>query len=164
MKKITKFLLVPVALLLSSVMMSQVTTSSMTGRVTDNQGAVMGATVIATHQPSGTTYGTTTNDEGRYNLPGMRVGGPYKVEVTFIGYGKNTTNNITIGLGAPYIHNVILTEENVSLDEVVISSKRSKFSAEKTGATTNISNQELSIMPTINRSITDITRISPYAN
>ena len=164
MKKITKFLLVPVALLLSSVMMSQVTTSSMTGRVTDDQGAVMGATVIATHQPSGTTYGTTTNDEGRYNLPGMRVGGPYKVEVTFIGYGKNTTNNITIGLGAPYIHNVILTEENVSLDEVVISSKRSKFSAEKTGATTNISNQELSIMPTINRSITDITRISPYAN
>jgi len=164
MKKITKFLLVPVALLLSSVMMSQVTTSSMTGRVTDDQGAVMGATVIATHEPSGTTYGTTTNDEGRYNLPGMRVGGPYKVEVTFIGYGKNTTNNITIGLGAPYIHNVILTEENVSLDEVVISSKRSKFSAEKTGATTNISNQELSIMPTINRSITDITRISPYAN
>jgi hypothetical protein len=164
MKKITKFLLIPVALLLSSVMMSQVTTSSMTGRVTDNQGAVMGATVIATHTLSGTTYGTTTNDEGRYNLPGMRVGGPYKVEVSFIGYGKNTTNNITIGLGAPYIHNVLLTEENVSLDEVVISSKRSKFSAEKTGATTNISNQELSIMPTINRSITDITRISPYAN
>ena len=99
MKKITKFLLVPVALLLSSVMMSQVTTSSMTGRVTDDQGAVMGATVIATHQPSGTTYGTTTNDEGRYNLPGMRVGGPYKVEVTFIGYGKNTTNNIRKRMG-----------------------------------------------------------------
>ncbi len=154
----------PVALLLSSVMMSQVTTSSMTGRVTDDQGAVMGATVIATHTPSGTVYGTTTNEEGRYNLPGMRVGGPYKVEVSFIGYGKNTKNNITIGLGAPYVHNVVLTEENVSLDEIVISSKRSKFSSEKTGATTNISNQELSIMPTINRSITDITRISPFAN
>ncbi|PQJ75380.1 TonB-dependent receptor [Polaribacter gangjinensis] len=164
MKKITKILLMPVALLLSSVMMSQVTTSSMTGRVTDDQGAVMGATVIATHTPSGTVYGTTTNEEGRYNLPGMRVGGPYKVEVSFIGYGKNTKNNITIGLGAPYVHNVVLTEENVSLDEIVISSKRSKFSSEKTGATTNISNQELSIMPTINRSITDITRISPFAN
>lgn len=164
MKKITKFLLIPVALLLSSVMMSQVTSSSMTGRVTDAEGAVLGASVVATHTSSGTTYGTTTNMEGRYNLPGMRVGGPYTVEVSYIGYGKNVTSNITIALGATYIHNVVLTEENVTLDEIVISTKKSKFTAEKTGAITNISNEQLSVMPTISRSIASIARMSPYAN
>ena len=164
MKKINQFLLLTVALLCSSVMMAQITSSSMSGRVTDAGGPLVGVTVIATHTPSGTTYGTVTNSEGNYNLPGMRVGGPYSVEVSYLVYGKNSTNNIMIRLGAPYIHNVVLNEENVSLDQVVITTKKTKFSADKTGATTNISNAQMTSMPTINRSITDIARLSPYAN
>ena len=151
-------------MLCTTVLIAQVTSSSMSGRVTDATGPVMGATVVATHTPSGTTYGAITNDEGRFNLPGMRVGGPYTVEVSYIGYGKNLTSGIVIGLGSAYVHNVVLSEENVSLDQVVISAKRTKFSADKTGATTNISNAQLSSMPTVNRSISDIARISPYAN
>jgi len=164
MKNLTKSLLTFVAILFASVSMAQITSSSMNGRVTDELGPVMGATVVATHTPSGTNYGTTTNMEGRYTLPGMRVGGPYTVKVSYLGYGENVTSNIMINLGASYVHNVVLTEDNVSLDEVVISSKRSKFSADKTGATTNISNADLTIMPTVSRSITDIARQSPYAN
>ncbi|MEY3501364.1 MAG: hypothetical protein RL308_3037, partial [Bacteroidota bacterium] len=164
MKKINQFLVLAVALFCSSVMTAQVTSSSMSGRVTDAAGPLVGVTVIAIHTPSGTKYGSVTNSEGNYNLPGMRVGGPYSVEVSYVGYGKNTTTNIMIRLGAPYVHNVVLNEENVSLDQVVITTKRTKFSAEKTGATTNISNEQLTAMPTINRSITDIARLSPYAN
>ncbi|MGY5356117.1 TonB-dependent receptor [Wenyingzhuangia sp. IMCC45467] len=164
MTKTFQLLLISLVILFTSEITAQVTTSSINGRVTDAQGTIMGATVIATHTPSGTVYGGVTNEEGRYNLPGMRVGGPYTIEVSYIGYGKNTTSNITIGLGAAYSHNVVLTEENVSLDEVVISARRSKFSTDKTGATTNISNEQISSMPTINRSISDIARISPYAN
>lgn len=164
MKKITQFLLMIVALLGTTVMMSQVTSSSMSGRVTDVDGPVMGATVIATHTPSGTTYGTITNDDGRYTLPGMRVGGPYSVAVSYVGYGTNTTSDITIGLGAAYIHDVVLSEEAVSLSQVVVSAKRTKFSTEKTGAATNISNEQMTALPSINRSITDIAKISPYSN
>lgn len=164
MKNLTKTLLTFVAILFASVSIAQITSSSMNGRVTDDLGPVVGATVVATHTASGTNYGTTTNMEGRYTLPGMRVGGPYTVKVSYLGYGENVTYNIMINLGASYVHNVVLTEDNVSLDEVVISSKRSKFSADKTGATTNISNADLTIMPTVSRSITDIARISPYAN
>ncbi|WP_339916020.1 TonB-dependent receptor [Yeosuana marina] len=164
MKKTAQFLLMSVALLCSTVMMAQVTSSSMSGRVTDAQGPVMGATVVATHIPSGTTYGSITNVDGRYNLQGMRVGGPYTVEVSFLGYAKSITKDIMISLGAPYLHDVVLSEENVSLDQVVVSAKRTKFTADKTGATTNISNVQLTSMPTINRSITDIARLSPYAN
>ena len=92
MKKFTQFLLMALVLLGTTAMMSQVTSSSMSGRVTDVDGPVMGATVVAIHVPSGTKYGTITNDEGRFNLPGMRVGGPYTVDVSYIGYGTNSTS------------------------------------------------------------------------
>lgn len=164
MKKVAQFLLLIAVLFCTAEMMAQVTTSSMSGRVTDENGPILGATVIATHQPSGTTYGTTTNMEGRYNLPGMRVGGPYTVEVSYVGYGTNTVSDITIGLGAGYIHDVVLTEENVSLSEVVITAKSTKFSTVKTGASTNISNEELTSLATVTRSISDVTRLSPYSN
>ncbi|WP_167611011.1 TonB-dependent receptor [Maribellus sediminis] len=145
-----------------SQVQAQVTTSSMGGRVSDADGAVIGATVIATHTPSGTTYGTVTNLEGRFFLNGMRVGGPYTVKVTFIGYGAYTQNNITLSLGENYVMNVVLSEETLSLDEVIVSATRTKFSNEKTGAVTNITNDQIANLPTVNRSISDITRLSPY--
>lgn len=144
-------------------MQAQVTSSSMSGSVTDVDGAVIGATVIATHQPSGTTYGTVTNMDGRFNLNGMRVGGPYSVEISYIGYGTNTADDITLSLGENYSHNVVLSEETVALGEVVVTAERTRFTTERTGASTNISNEKLTSMPTISRSVQDITRISPYA-
>lgn len=164
MKKNTQILLFIVVLLGTTGMVAQVTSSSMSGRVTDENGPILGATVIATHTPSGSVYGTTTNMEGRYNLPGMRVGGPYTVEVSFIGYGTNAISDITIGLGSGYIHNVVLTEDAVTLSEVFISARSTKFSTAKTGASTNISNEQMTSMPSVNRSITDVVRLSPYSN
>ena len=141
---------------------AQVTTSSMSGQVTDANGAVIGATVIATHSSSGTTYGTTTNSEGRYNLNGMRVGGPYTVEITYIGYGKSTTKNIALSLGENYALNVALSEKTSTLDEVIVTAIRTKFTSEKTGAATNITSSQITSLPSVSRSITDITRLSPY--
>ena len=161
---IKKICILLVALIISSatIMQAQVTTSSMGGRVSDAEGAVIGATVIATHTPSGTTYGTVTNPEGRFNLNGMRVGGPYTVTVTFIGYGAFTQNNITLSLGENYVMNVVLSEESTSLDEVIVAAARTKFSNEKTGAVTNITTDQIANLPTVNRSIMEITRLSPY--
>lgn len=159
-----KFLAVAVLMTIATVTNAQVTTSSMSGRVTDSEGAVIGATVVATHTPSGTTYGTVTNMDGRYNLNGMRVGGPYSVEVSYIGYGRNMADNITLSLGENYVHNVVMAEETVALQELVVTAVRSRFTTEKTGAATNIDNRKIENMPSINRSITDITRLSPYAS
>lgn len=163
MVKKLKFLAVALTLMVATMIQAQVTTSSMSGRVTDADGAVIGATVVATHVPSGTTYGTVTNMEGRYNFNGMRVGGPYTVEISYIGYGSNIAENITLLLGESHVHDVVLTEETVTLDELVISAQRTKFATEKTGATTNINNQQLTLLPTINRSVGDFARLSPYA-
>jgi outer membrane receptor protein involved in Fe transport len=164
MVKKFRFLVATLMLIIATALQAQVTTSSMSGSVTDNEGAVIGATVVATHVPSGTTYGTVTNIDGRYNFNGMRVGGPYTVEVTYIGYGKNTTEGITLQLGETYSHNVVLTEEAFTLDELVVSTRKTKFTTEKTGASTNVNNTQILRMPTINRSIQDIARLSPYAN
>src|SRR5690554_982927 len=125
-----RFLLVALIVLSATIVQAQVTTSSMSGRVTDAEGTVIGATVIATHTPSGTTYGTVTNTEGRFNLNGMRVGGPYTVKVTFIRYSAYTQNNITLSLGENYVMNVVLSEETLSLDEVLVTATRTKFSNE----------------------------------
>ncbi|GAB1403545.1 carboxypeptidase regulatory-like domain-containing protein [Lentimicrobium sp.] len=143
--------------------LGQVTTSSMSGTISSSTGETLpGATVVATHAPSGTKYGTISNKDGRFNLNGMRVGGPYTVEVTFIGYGAFKQSNITLSLGENYQMNVLLSEESTSLDEIVVTASRTKFSNEKTGAVTNITNSDIDNLPTVSRNITDITRLSPY--
>lgn len=162
MVKRFRFMLVSLLIVMTTALQAQVTTSSMSGRVTDVDDTVIGATVIATHTPSGTTYGTVTNMEGRFNLNGMRVGGPYTVEVSYIGYGTSTTNNITLALGSNYVLNVELSEEATTLDEVVVTAARTKFATEKTGAVTNITSSQITSLPTVTRSIMDVTRLSPY--
>lgn len=142
------------------------TTSSMSGKISDGQGGPLtGATVVATHVPSGTMYGATVNNQGLFAIQGMRPSGPYKVEVSFIGFSKKTFTEISLLLGETYVLNTDLTESSTELNEVVvIGAKPSKFGTTKTGATTNISGAQMLLLPTMNRSINDIARVSPYSN
>jgi hypothetical protein len=97
-RKIILFL--SVFLLFTAATFAQVTTSGMSGRVLDaNNNPLPGATVLAIHEPSGSQYGTSTNTEGRFNLQGMRTGGPYLVEISFVGYSKESHSNIILYLG-----------------------------------------------------------------
>ncbi len=151
--------------LTAAVVNAQVTTSAMSGHVSDELGEdVISALVRVVHQPSGTTYSAITNADGRWAIQGMRVGGPYEVEITYIGYADRTIEDITLQLGETYNINVSLSEDVTELGEVVVTGTRSKFAAEKTGATTNISNAQMMSLPTVSRNISDITRVSPYAN
>ena len=125
---------------------------------------VIGATVQAVHEPSGTRYTTVTNVDGRYAIQGMRVGGPYKVSVSYIGYNKKEFTGITLQLGETYNLNAKMSEDASLLEEVVVSAHASKFAGEKTGASTNISQVQMQTIPTISRSISDLARLSPYAN
>lgn len=145
--------------------MAQITTSSMAGKVTfeDAKGEeVIGATVVAVHEPSGTRYTAVTNVSGYFTIQGMRTGGPYEVTVSYIGYQPKHLKGITLELAETYNLNVWLSENTNELSEVVISGKGSKFAAEKTGASTNINNTMITNLPTVSRSITDMTRLSPY--
>ena len=140
---------------------SQVTTSGISGKVlsADNS-SLPGATIVAIHVPSGTQYAAVTNDQGRFVLQGMRTGGPYNVQVSFIGYQSTSYSDLTLTLGDNYEFNVTLAEKSVAIEDVVVYAVKT---VEKTGTSTNISSRQLQTMPTISRSINDFTRISPYA-
>ena len=152
-------------LTLSLTAVAQITTSSMAGVVTlddANGEEVIGATIVAVHEPSGTRYTAVTNTSGRFTIQGMRTGGPYEVTVSYIGYQTKTLKGIILSLGETYNLNVWLSDNTQELTEVLITGKASKFAAEKTGASTNITNAQIVNLPTVSRSITDVTRLSPY--
>ena len=164
MKKTKLFLLLMLLIAGTLSSYAQVTTSSITGRVTDGKEPLIGASVKATHEPSGTTYGAVTNNDGRYSIQGMRTGGPYKIEILYLGFANYTKDDVSLQLGETFVLNAQLSESTALLNEVVVSGVATKFTTEKTGASTNINNEQMRILPTINRSVTDITRLSPYAN
>ena len=142
---------------------AQVTTSALSGVVTDeNQEALIGATVTALHTPSGTKYNAVTNIDGRYTIRGMRPGGPYTVTVSYIGYQTRQIEDVTLQLAETYDLSVDMSVGANTLGEVVITSEATKFRTEKTGAATNINSAQISSLPTVTRSLTDVTRLSPF--
>lgn len=168
MKKILPlrlFLFSMFILFLAGVASAQVTTSSISGVVHDNEGNPLpAATVMAVHNPSGTTYGTTTREDGRFALPGMRVGGPYSVTVSFVGYQKQTREDIHLTLGVARNVDFVLHDENIKLNEITITGERDAiFSAERTGAATSINLETIQALPTITRRIDDFVRLTPQA-
>ena len=143
-----------------------VTTSGISGVVTEANGQPLpGANVVATHLPSGTRYGAVSNLEGKYSIPGMRVGGPYRLSVSFIGFSTQEVDGLVLSLGVFSNVNVTLKEDGQELSEVLVTaSPNSLFSNERTGANTSIDNRALSKLPTISRSINDFTRLAPQSN
>jgi hypothetical protein len=142
---------------------AQVTTSALSGVVTDeNHEAMIGATITALHTPSGTQYNAVTNMDGRYSIKGMRPGGPYTVTVSYIGYQTRQVEDVTLQLAETYDLNVDMSVDANTLGEVVVTSEATKFRAEKTGAATNINSSQITNLPTVTRSLTDVTRLSPF--
>ena len=151
----------------STIVLAQgVTTAAINGRVTSATGeALPGANIMAVHNPSGTTYGTSSRKDGRYDLPNLRVGGPYTITVSFVGYAQQRQENITLVLGQNFMVNFSLTESAVQLGEVqVIGERGAILSAARTGAATNVIRAQMDRLPTISRSFQDFYKLSPYFN
>ncbi|MCS7154418.1 MAG: TonB-dependent receptor [Bacteroidetes bacterium] len=140
-----------------------VTTSAISGRVLDQRGeALPGANVVAVHLPSGTQYGTATRADGRYNLTGLRPGGPYTVRVSFVGYRTEERSGIELVVGQDLELNFRLVEAAVQAGEVVVTGERlGVINPDRTGAQTFFSREQLERLPTINRALSDFTRLTP---
>ena len=165
MKQTIKCLIAAFAAMLMSVAaFAQVTTSALGGRVVDVDGKpIYGAAVVATHEPSGTVYGVVANSDGRYAINGMRAGGPYKVEFSCLGYQTVAITDVNLQLAETSALDAQLVEDTEMLTEaMVVAASVSKFSAQKMGSATNISSKQITSLPTISRSIDDVTRLSPY--
>ena len=166
MKNNCRKLCLSVMLFLAMVptLFAQVTTSGINGKITGNGEVLPGAAVVAIHVPSGTQYGTITNSDGRFTIQGMRTGGPYTVEVSFIGYTKSTLTDITLYLGESYTVNTDLKESTTEVGEVTVVGIKSSSYSQKSGGAVNISRQTMESLPTISRGLKDFTKLSPLAN
>ena len=145
---------------------AQETTSEIQGTVTNGATGFVGVTITAIHQPTGTKYVTTTRNDGRYNLINLKVGGPYLVEVSYVGFKKEQQNDITLLLGQSFKANFKLIEASNNLQEVVVKSTNQDkvFSTSRTGSQDNFNRNQIISLPTITRSYKDIIKLTPTYN
>lgn len=160
------FVAATVGILVSFAAAAQVTTSAISGHVTDVVGDVAGATVVATHTPSGTQYYAVTDQNGNYRIHNMRVGGPYTVTVEMLGYSTVKAEGITLKLGETFVWDISMQEESLSLDAVVVSADavNTVMTSEKSGTSVNFSRRDLASLPTGTRTINDMVRLTPQSN
>ena len=151
--------------LLSLGVNAQETTSEIQGLVSDAKSGLVGVTVVATHQPTGTRYITSTRNDGRYNLPNLKIGGPYSIHVTSIGFKSEHQDDITLLLGQSHKSNFTLKESTTDLQEVVVTSSQNKvFNSSRNGSQEIISRKLIESVPNVNRSWKDLVKLVPSQN
>ena len=166
MKKLLTYLLPILSAMLMVVTASaQVTTSSMSGKVTDANGVLPGATVVAVHQPTGSQYYAVTDSKGFYHLNNIMAGGPYVVTISCMGYSDDVITDINLALSDNLVVNAELKEESLELQAVTVSaeSNRSSMRSDRAGALTSLNSQEMMKVPTVSRSMNDILKQTPQA-
>ncbi len=149
-------------------MLAQITTSSVVGSVKNQAGEPLaGASITAIHLPSGTKYATTSRTGGQFTIDNMRVGGPYTIEITFVGFKTDKQEDVTLKLAEPFLLNVALEVSTSELSNVVVTTSARRnpiMNANRTGAVTNIGRQQIDRLPSISRSVNDLTRATPQSN
>ena len=144
---------------------AQVTTGTITGVVSAADGSALpGVTVEAIHVPTGTRYDAVTGSNGRFTIPNVRVGGPYRVAATLEGFRAFTAENVTVPLGASADVPATLQLETVSESITVTATTDDLINPNRTGATSTVSEEQLEALPTVNRTLQDFARTNPYVN
>lgn len=161
-----KIILLFFVLLSGLISHAQVTTSKIKGTVTDISGEpLFGANIVVLHTPTGTLSGTMAQDNGKFMVPNLRVGGPYKITFSYVGFKAKEVNNIFLTLGETTTVDGVLAEGGEQLEEIVVRSSKSKtFNSDRTGAQTSVSSMQLKTLPSISRSAEDFTRLEPTAS
>ncbi len=150
----------------SYLLFSQETTSQILGTISDGKAGLGGATVVALHTPTGTKYTTTTRKDGRFNLAGLRVGGPYTITVTYVGFKEEKQDNVTLTIGQDYAADFTLTPDSRQLSEVIVTGARQNkiFNNSRTGSQEIITRNQIERLPTVTRAVSDFARLEPSAN
>nr|MBX2816781.1 carboxypeptidase-like regulatory domain-containing protein [Saprospiraceae bacterium] len=139
------------------------TSSRITGLVTDDGEPLIGATVLAVHQPTGFQYGSATNLEGLFTLNNVNVGGPYKITISYTGYETQEIENIFLALGQTESFNIELSQSSVSLEEIIVTAG-GLFDGNRTGSETKVSAEAIATLPTADRGLNDFLRLTPQAD
>ncbi|MBR5249442.1 MAG: TonB-dependent receptor [Bacteroidales bacterium] len=167
MKQLVKnFCMAVVLFCAAAAAFAQVTTSSMSGTVVDVNGdPVVGATVVATHTPSGTQYFAVADGKGMFRILSIRPGGPYTVSIEMMGFVKVEQTGISVALSDNYVLNATMQEDSMTLDAAVVTveGKNSNMRSDRAGAMTNLDMTQLASLPVLSRSISDVVKLTPQS-
>ena len=163
---IKRLLLTAITILCVFITFAQETTSDIQGTITENKAGLAGATVVALHTPTGTKYTTTTRKDGRYNLANVRVGGPYVITVSYVGYREEKQENVILVLGQTFYADFGMIPESKELGAAIVTAARQNkiFNSSHTGSQEIVTRAQLEQLPTLNRSIQDFTKLEPTSN
>ncbi len=167
MKKLLKLFFVLAVLFCAnpSIYAQGNTNSSISGNVYDKDSQTLpGASILAVHTPSGTRYSASTDGTGNFSISNMRVGGPYKITITFVGFSDFSENEVYLQLGENKTFKIVLAEQSNELQEVVVKAVRDNtFNSQRTGAQTVINSDKIKALPSLSRNIADFARLTPQA-
>ncbi len=165
MEQFKRMMLVIVLILFAVIAKSQETTAEISGTILEGSSPLPNVIVTAVHVPTGTKYMTTTRSDGRYNLPNLKIGGPYTITTSFVGYKPDSRGDIILNLGQTFKQNFVLVDAATQLGEIVVMSSNDKtFSSSRTGSQELITRTQVDRLPTINRSIQDFVKLEPTSN
>ncbi|MBL7027336.1 MAG: TonB-dependent receptor [Candidatus Marinimicrobia bacterium] len=155
-----------ILILLTGMIYGQgVTTAAISGKVTNTDGEVLvGANVIALHVPTGTVYGASTMTDGYYYIPNMKIGGPYVVSASYIGYSDQRKDDLFLALNVDQFYGFNLQAEAMQGGTVLVTAEQSEINPNRTGAETSINTELLESLPTISRGQKDFTRLTPESD
>lgn len=163
MKKLVTTLIV-FAVAVGSLLAQGVTTASISGTVQDAEGmGLIGATIVLKHQPSGTQYGTVADENGAYRFANVRVGGPYRINVSYTGYGAQVVNDVFLRLGEKRTFDFVLDENITELEAITVTATQGTV-GQNSGASTQITSENIEVMPTLNRDVEDYLRLTPQVS
>jgi hypothetical protein len=164
MKKLSQIIFI--AIIIPGVFGQGLTTSGVNGYIKSTDGeALIGANIIATHTPSGTQYGTTSMDNGQYIIINMKIGGPYNISISYIGYADQSQSDVYLNLGQNARVDFSLSTEALELSGVEVVAKGDDvLNSDRTGAATYVSREQVIQMPSIKRSTRDLTRLDPRSD
>ena len=163
MKRLSTLLFALLTISLS--VMAQVTTSGITGVVMADGEEAIGATVTAKHVPSGSIYRGVTNIDGHYTITGMKAGGPYEVEISYIGFQTSRFTDIQLALGQNAVVDATLSEGSEMIQEIVVTAKANNtMRSDRSGAVTSLNANQMAAVPNIGRSMLDIMKMTPQSS
>jgi hypothetical protein len=162
----TLWLVVFCGLFATGLFAQGITTGALNGIVADNKGQPLpGANVVAVHEPSGTRYGAASRVSGAFNIPNMKVGGPYTVTASMVGYKKQEEKDVYLSLGQTVRLDFKLIEEAITIGEVQVTAERDEvLNSDRTGAATFVRPEQVTDLPSIKRSTRDLTRLDPRSD
>src|SRR2546423_10178558 len=162
------FFLFMLAIAASPFLLAQITISSLTGSVKDEKGQSLdGATITAVHVPTGTRYVTTSRSNGIFNIQDMRPGGPYSIEITHVGFEPQKYDDVYLKLAEPYLLNTVITTKGAVLTNVTVAvagRKNPILNSSRIGVVTNLNRVQIERLPSISRSVNDLTRTTAQSN